>query len=376
MAATARAVLREREKARRGGEYSFWGCAVQPQATPSETCLPHQLCITKAALDPVHAAKLPAGTRVSVWVTQKMRPQRGLHPVEAQKSLVAILSAAGRESAETCLTFRNSTLLSFSITPQSHACGVHLAGYFDHSKDAKPEEADDGSITWAELQALLANARGQSDDGGAGAGEGADLLEEMRRQIAKAQGRDADEGAGGGGAPEEKKQVVAAGGADDTGAGGRGRKRKAEGGEMNEKKQAALDKVRAAAAENEAQYFAEPSPASPISRHSKARTRKLAGGTQVVDLAPGSGAIIKVGSRVSLTVVEQDAKGKKKGAATKTSFIAGLKQVPSGLDRAVVGMRSGHSALVSLEAAGNDRQLGPWPQNQPLSLQICVDKVG
>jgi hypothetical protein len=97
--------------------------------------------------------------------------------------------------------------------------------------------------------------------------------------------------------------------------------------------------------------------------------------TQVVDLAAGTGALVKVGSRVSLTIVEQDVKGKKKGEATKASFIAGLKQVPSGLDRAVVGMRTGHCALVSMEAAGNDKQLGPWPLHRPLSLEIRVDKV-
>jgi len=36
--------------------YSFWGSAVQPQATPSDTCLPHQLRITKAVLDPEQAS--------------------------------------------------------------------------------------------------------------------------------------------------------------------------------------------------------------------------------------------------------------------------------------------------------------------------------
>ena len=46
---------------------------------------------------------------------------------------------------------------------------------------------------------------------------------------------------------------------------------------LNAKKQAALDRVLAAAAETEAKFTAPP-PASAISRHAKGRTRKLAGG--------------------------------------------------------------------------------------------------
>ena len=273
---TASKVLSERARGR--GEYSFWGCAVQPQATPSQTCLPHQLCITKAALDPVTAGTLQPGTRVSVWVTQKMRSQGELNPVDAKKSLVAILSAANRESADVCLNFPRSsppTLLSFSVSPHSHSCGVHLAGYFDHSKDESPEEADDGSITWAELKALLENARGQSGGGG-GVGGGA-ILEQMQRQLAQTQAADADDGGCGGAVPAERKQPTAA----DAGKGKRAGKRKAEGEAadrgLNAKKQAALDRVMAAAAETEAKFTAPP-PASAISRHAKGRTRKLAGG--------------------------------------------------------------------------------------------------
>lgn len=276
---TASKVLRERERGH--GEYSFWGCAVQPQATPSQTCLPHQLCITKAALDPVTAGTLQPGTRVSVWVTQKMRSQGALHPVDAKKSLVAILSAANRESADVCLNFPRSsppTLLSFSVSPQSHSCCVHLAGYFDHSKDEDPEEVDDGSITWAELQALLENARGQSAGGGGGVGGGEFL--DLQMQLAQAQAADANDGGRGGAIPAERKQPLAAEAAEDAGK-EKGGKRKAEGeaadGGLDAKKQASLDRVLAAAAETEAKFTAPP-PASAISRHAKGRTRKLAGG--------------------------------------------------------------------------------------------------
>ena len=122
------------------GRYSFWGSLVQSQSTPSDTCLPHQLSITRAVLDPEQAAKLPPGTRVSVWATQKMRPQRSgvLQPVEHTRSLVAILVSSRRETVATNLNFRNSTLLSFTVSPQSHSCAVHLSGYFDHSTDIKP----------------------------------------------------------------------------------------------------------------------------------------------------------------------------------------------------------------------------------------------
>ena len=170
--------------------YSFWGSAVQPQATPSETCLPHQLRITKAVLDPVQAAKLKPGTRVSIWATQKMRPQRRgvLQPVESKRTLVAILVSSQRESVDTRLNFRNSTLLSFSVSPKSHACAVHLTGYFDHRADTKPEAVDDGSITWAELQELLANARGGEDSD-----EAKEALEQQIAQSAKCAGSEHSE---------------------------------------------------------------------------------------------------------------------------------------------------------------------------------------
>ena len=140
-------------------------------------------------LDPAQAAKLKPGTRVTIWATQKMRPEQrsgALHPVQAKRSLVALLVSAQRESVGTNLFFSSSSLLSFSVSPKSQACAVHLAGYFDHSSDAQPEQVDDGSITWAELQELLANARGQNDDDAEDDG-GAAALAEMRKQVQQLQ---------------------------------------------------------------------------------------------------------------------------------------------------------------------------------------------
>ena len=213
-------------------EFSFWGVTCAPLATPSETCLPHRLRITRAVccaqarsprfaavtgpsstclqharpiramqvdlrvrgdawqtLDPAQAANLKPGTRVTIWATQKMRPEQrsgALHPVQAKRSLVALLVSAQRESVGTNLFFSSSSLLSFSVSPKSQACAVHLAGYFDHSSDAQPEQVDDGSITWAELQELLANARGQNDDDAEDDG-GAAALAEMRKQVQQLQ---------------------------------------------------------------------------------------------------------------------------------------------------------------------------------------------
>ena len=213
-------------------EFSFWGVTCAPLATPSETCLPHRLRITRAVccaqarsprfaavtgpsstclqharpiramqvdlrvrgdawqtLDPAQAANLKPGTRVTIWATQKMRPEQrsgALHPVQAKRALVALLVSAQRESVGTNLFFSSSSLLSFSVSPKSQACAVHLAGYFDHSSDAQPEQVDDGSITWAELQELLANARGQNDDDAEDDG-GAAALAEMRKQVQQLQ---------------------------------------------------------------------------------------------------------------------------------------------------------------------------------------------
>lgn len=149
-------------------------------------------------------------------------------------------------------------------------------------------------------------------------------------------------------------------------------------GEMDAKKHAALEKVRAAAVANEVNFTAadEAKVESPISKHSKGRTRKLAGGTQCAEISAGGGALIKVGSNVTLTLTEQNARGKKVGDATTVNFVVGLKQVPSALDRACVGMRSGGRSLVSMGAGGNDKPLPPFPLGQPLSLEIMVDKVG
>ena len=140
-------------------------------------------------LDPAQAANLKPGTRVTIWATQKMRPEQrsgALHPVQAKRALVALLVSAQRESVGTNLFFSSSSLLSFSVSPKSQACAVHLAGYFDHSSDAQPEQVDDGSITWAELQELLANARGQNDDDAEDDG-GAAALAEMRKQVQQLQ---------------------------------------------------------------------------------------------------------------------------------------------------------------------------------------------
>ena len=339
--------------------YTFWGVSVQPQATPSETCLPHQLKITKATLDPVTAAKLPPGTRVSVWARQKMRPSSGaLQPVSSKRSLVAVLVAAHRECVDTRCVFRNSSLVSFSISPQSHSCAVHLAGFFDDRSDAKPEETDDGTITWAELQELMANARGSTDDGDTSL-----ALEEMREQLARAQA-DTDMG---------KDEPPSAAGGAKKGPGKRKKAAQQSAEVLDATKQARLDAIRAEAEKNEA-AFTSPI-ASPISKHAKARTRKLAGGTQIADLAPGKGKAIKVGSKVTVVVVEQNAKGKTFGERKTINFVVGLKAVPSGLDRAVVGMRAGARALVSMEAGSNDRALAHWSQDQPLSLEVSVEKV-
>ena len=256
---------------------SFWGSSVQPQATPSETCLPHQLRITKAVLDPVQAAKLQPGTRVSVWATQKMRPTRSgaLHPVEARKSLVATLVSTHRESVDTSLYFRNSTLLSFSISPQSHSCAVHLAGYFDHSPDAIPEQTDDGTITWAELQELMANARGQTSDGDedGDADNVSSVIEEMRRQVSQAQSS----------APDEDVEIPSASKRPPAAKEGVLGKRKSGGAEgaqgdgVDQNKRAALDKIRTEALENEAKF----AKSSPIAKHSRAHSRKLAGGVRL-----------------------------------------------------------------------------------------------
>ena len=186
-------------------EFSFWGVTCAPLATPSETCLPHRLRITRAVccaqarsprfaavtgpsstclqharpiramqvdlrvrgdawqtLDPAQAANLKPGTRVTIWATQKMRPEQrsgALHPVQAKRALVALLVSAQRESVGTNLFFSSSSLLSFSVSPKSQACAVHLAGYFDHSSDAQPEQVDDGSITWLKCASRSSSCR-------------------------------------------------------------------------------------------------------------------------------------------------------------------------------------------------------------------------
>ena len=355
---------------------------------PSHT-LTHTLSLTYAlSLSLSHTQKLPPGTRVSIWATQKMRPQRSgsLQPVSCQRSLVATLVSAHRESVDTSLYFRNSTLLSFSISPQSHSCAVHLAGYFDHSEDKKPEQTDDGSITWAELQELLANARGGNGHGDDDGDGGASALEEMRRQIVRAQEEDEDDEDDKDDeddAPEEQApappKTLGDTASTQGGALGKRKSESAGNGVLDAKKQAALSKVRVAAAENEAKFAAgenhDEKIASPIFKHPKGRTRKLAGGTQVADISAGAGKLICVGSNVSVTLTEQNSKGKSIGEATKVSFVVGLKKVPSGLDRAVVGMRVGAKALVCMQAAGNDKALPPFALEQPLSLEMTVDNV-
>ena len=336
--------------------FSFWGSQVQPRATPSETCLPHRLTITKATLDPEKAAELPPGTRVSVFATQKMRPQRSgaLQPVASNRSLVAVLVATHRECVDTRVSFSGSSLISFSVSPQSLSCAVHLAGFFDDSSDTTPEQTDDGSITWAELQELLANARGGSPE------DAAEALGQLRDQASQAQE---------GGDQDRQRQpampTISAGSPSGKGK----RKTESQPAALDAKKQARLNEIRKEASENEAAF------ASPISKHAKAHTRKLAGGTQVADVAPGKGRAIKVGSRVSLTLQEQDAKGRKLNVASKVSFVVGLKAVPSGLDRAVVGMREGGRALVSMGASSNDRPLVHWSPGSPLAIEVYVDKV-
>jgi FKBP-type peptidyl-prolyl cis-trans isomerase len=338
-----------------GMQYSYWGSAVKPQATPSETCLPHQLHITKAVLDPVQAEKLPPGTRISVWATQKIRPHGHgvLQPVESNRSLVAVLVTSQRESVDTSLYFRNATLLSLSISPQSHSCSVHLSGYFDKRSEKLPEEIDDGSISWAELQSLLANARGQPSDGSED-DDGSSAIEEMRRLIDQAQT-----------APDQEVS-------------------------LGKRKLKKLQKVRDAAEVNEQNFTewteekkkiadsgkvreAEERRKEHISKFGKAR--KLAGGTQVCSISAGAGKLIKVGSRVTLTLAEQSPTGKRIGESSTITFVVGLKSVPSGLDRAVVGMRAGSRALIMLEAAGNDRPLATWPASKPLTLEVLVDSV-
>ena len=336
--------------------FSFWGSQVQPQATPSEMCLPHHLTITKATLDPEKAAQLPPGTRVSVFATQKMRPLRSgaLQPVVSNRSLVAVLVATHRECVDTRISFSGSSLISFSVSPQSLSCAVHLAGFFDDSSDTKPEQTDDGTITWAELQELLANARGGSQDGAA------EALEHLRDQASQAQEREIQD-------PQRQAAMPTM----STGSQSELGKRKTEAlpKALDAKKQARLSEIRKEASENEAAFT------SPISKHAKAHTRKLAGGTQVADIAPGKGRAIKVGSRVSLTLQEQDAKGRKVNAESKISFVVGLKAVPSGLDRAVVGMREGGRALVSMGATSNDRALVHWTPGIPLAIEVYVDRV-
>ena len=232
---------------------------------------------------------------------------------------------------------------------------VHLSGYFDHSTDTKPEQTDDGSITWAELQQLLANARGGSGDD-----NGDDAIEEMARQI------EAHEKEG----SKDAKRQRPSPDAESNIASKKSKKSKTQAEEQGKRledsnKQAALHKIRLAAAANEAAFT------NPVSKHAKAHTRKLAGGTQVAELLKGSGALIKVGSKVTLTVQEEG----KKGTGSKVEFVAGLKSVPSGLDRAVIGMRTGGKALVSIEAGANDKALPLCRTGVALQLEVCVDKV-
>jgi FKBP-type peptidyl-prolyl cis-trans isomerase len=230
---------------------------------------------------------------------------------------------------------------------------VHLSGYFDKRSEKLPEEIDDGSISWAELQSLLANARGQPSDGSED-DDGSSAIEEMRRLIDQAQT-----------APDQEVS-------------------------LGKRKLKKLQKVRDAAEVNEQNFTewteekkkiadsgkvreAEERRKEHISKFGKAR--KLAGGTQVCSISAGAGKLIKVGSRVTLTLAEQSPTGKRIGESSTITFVVGLKSVPSGLDRAVVGMRAGSRALIMLEAAGNDRPLATWPASKPLTLEVLVDSV-
>jgi hypothetical protein len=95
----------------------FWGSVVLPNATPSETCLPHRLKITQATLDPEGSKKLKSGTKIHVYGVIKVRGPRGA--LERQRFIVTTMKVGQKETTNVSLSFDPSTLVSFQVTAMS-----------------------------------------------------------------------------------------------------------------------------------------------------------------------------------------------------------------------------------------------------------------
>ena len=95
----------------------FWGSIVLPNATPSETCIPHRLKITSASLDPDGIKRLKPGTNIYVHGSLKVRGAKGAE--ERQRFIVTTLKIGQKESCSVSISLDPSTLVTFQVATSS-----------------------------------------------------------------------------------------------------------------------------------------------------------------------------------------------------------------------------------------------------------------
>ena len=98
----------------RAGMKEFWGSKVLPNATPSETCMPHRLKITQATLDPEGIKQLKEGTRVYLYGCLKVRGPKGAE--ERQRFIITTFKVGQKETSSVSISFDPSTLVSFQVS--------------------------------------------------------------------------------------------------------------------------------------------------------------------------------------------------------------------------------------------------------------------
>eukprot|EP00960_Hanusia_phi_P048844 759203-Hanusia_phi.AAC.4 len=424
--------------------FTFWGSKIMPNVTPSEICLPFRLKITLATLDPEEAKKLPVGTRISVWATQKERGPKGA--LSGQKALIATLRTGEVETAISNHEFYESTLLSFSVQPKTQSCTVHLSGYFDHAHD-KLDTVDDNTISWAQLQSqlrsLLASASGHDDEDNADE-EARSQIQQMKALVASAQNTQEQYASD----DEDDDDYEEEDEEDD----------EDEDGDEDEEEEEMEEKVKVSPVVRSNKPLPSPSkgllrnPSSPASRSPKTvrivegavdefhelgkrkhepdlhlgdtivpkRAKSMLSneddsshhengakqakhkqdtknskdkshekhiisipvlkprprnfpGFSYTDVAIGSGKQAQAATKVTVRVKEHSTG--KKGTYQSLTFMVGLRDVATGLDKAVVGMREGGSRTLELQASANDAPIGNFPHNTSISLDVLLDKV-